>query len=212
VTNRKCSGSAVLRSVVGLLLCFGILVSSTFALVAEANDSNVMVTSADFEVKMEWLPGKIDPGTAAQWNNAENGSIFNYQKWEPGYTEVRHIKITNAGQHEFKYYLTLIEGWQTGILADVIDVYYLDPAQAVTGRDHAIFTENNRIGTLAEVLQNIETTASGTLDQGECHTVTIALKMRESAGNQYQGKIGADFSVKLVAVSTEDLTNPVSES
>lgn len=61
-----------------------------------------------------------------------------------------------------------------------------------------------RLGTLTEVLAAVNTTASGTLESGKNHTITIALKMQEAAGNEYQSlSIGTDFSVVLTATQKD---------
>lgn len=62
-------------------------------------------------------------------------------------------------------------------------------------------TDENKIGTLSQVLAN-PYAAKGHILAGEnaVDVATIALKMQESAGNEYQGlAIGSDFSIQLVA-------------
>ena len=83
-------------------------------------------------------------------------------------------------------------------LADVIDVYYVDPAQQIA--DRTDLTDDNKLGTLTDVLANLANTANGELAANTADTITLALKMQESAGNEYQNKsIGSDFSVILMA-------------
>ena len=41
------------------------------------------------------------PAEDSGWKDASNAAIFNYDKWEPGYTEARHIKIKNEGNLAF---------------------------------------------------------------------------------------------------------------
>ena len=83
-------------------------------------------------------------------------------------------------------------------LADVIDVYYVDPATQVSSRND--LTTDKKLGTLTEVLENLADTGNGTLKAGEKDTITIAFKMQENAGNEYQGKtMGTDFSIRLLA-------------
>jgi len=215
VTNRKCSGSAVLRSVVGLLLCFGILVGSAFSLVMKVNalGFDIVIEAGDYKVGMYWLDGKENPvGSNTGWKNASGSAMFTAEKdlWEPGCVLVRHVKIANEGDGAISYSLVLRpqeEGGEIviGELADVIDVYYLDEksVEPINGRGHKIFSDSHKLGTLAEFLKTVEQTAAGTLDAGSEHVVTIALKMRESADNTYQGKsIGSGFNVVLVATAT----------
>jgi hypothetical protein len=79
------------------------------------------------------LPDLDIPGiTAIPWaipiTEASAGPIFNYDKWEPGYSVARHIKISNEGSLALKYKLTITANGEVSELADVIDVYYVDPA------------------------------------------------------------------------------------
>lgn len=97
-----------------------------------------------------------------------------------------------------KYQFNIIANGVVSDLADVIDVYYVDPAVQVANRDS--LANVAKLGTLTEVLAGISTSASGNLLAEGSHTITLALKMQESAGNQYQDiAIGSTFSVQLLA-------------
>ncbi|MBO7148766.1 MAG: hypothetical protein J6V93_02810 [Clostridia bacterium] len=195
MTNTKRS---LLLSVVSMFLCVVMLASTTFAWFTDSVEStgNIIKTGT-LEVTMEWANGKVDPASAA-WTDASTGAIFNWDKWEPGYTEVRHIKIENEGSLALKYQLSIIPTGTVSELADVIDVYYVDPAVQVA--DRAALNGVAKLATLTEAIAGMGNTASGNLAAGENHTVTIALKMQESAGNEYQNKaIGSDFKIRLLA-------------
>ncbi|MBR2479058.1 MAG: SipW-dependent-type signal peptide-containing protein [Clostridia bacterium] len=196
--NTKTTKRALLSSVVALLLCFAMLVGTTFAWFTDSVTSGGnIIKSGTLDVEMYWADGTVDP-SAATWTDASTGAIFNYDKWEPGYVSVRHIKIENKGTLALKYKVMIVANGEVSDLADVIDVYYVDPAVQVA--DRAALTDANKIGTLTEVLANLNTTGSGKLAAAENHTVTLALKMQETAGNEYQNKsIGSSFSVVLVA-------------
>jgi predicted ribosomally synthesized peptide with SipW-like signal peptide len=175
------------------------LIGSTFAWFTDSvTSAGNIIKSGKLDVEMYWADGKEAPATTTAWTDASKDPVFKYDKWEPGYTEVRHIKIENVGTLALKYQLSIIPTGEVSDLTDVIDVYYLDPAAAIA--DRAKLDENKKIGTLTDVLAGMATTASGNLlPEGE-HVVTIALKMREDAGNEYQNKsIGTSFSVQLLA-------------
>ena len=160
--------------------------------------SNNIIASGTLKVTMDWLDGKSDPAAAdAQWKNAAEGALFDYTLWEPGYTQARHLRIANVGTLALKYQLLIEANGLVSELADVIDVYYADPAQLIA--DRTDLKAENKIGTLSEVLAGLES-ASGHLSADESVIITLALKMQESAGNEYQNlAIGSDFSVKLYA-------------
>ena len=148
---------------------------------------------------MHWADGTNDP-TSATYTDAATGAIFNYDKWEPGYVDVKHVKISNAGTLALKYQLNIVANGTVSKLADVIDVYFIDPATQITSR--TALNDSNKLGTLREVIKGLSDGkhGNGYLEAGKSVTVTLVLKMQESAGNEYQGlSIGTDFSVQLIA-------------
>jgi len=186
-------------SVISMMLCCAMLVGTTFAwFTDEVVSTGNIIKSGTLDVTMEWADGKEDPATTT-WTDASTGAIFDYDLWEPGYVQVCHVRIANVGTLALKYQLHIVANGKVSELADVIDVYYADPAVQVA--DRAAMSNLTRLGTLTEVLGAMSTTASGELEAGAAaHVVTLALKMQESAGNEYQDMtIGTDFSVKLVA-------------
>lgn len=198
MTKTKTLKRAMLMSLFALIICVSMFVGSTFAWFTDSVTSvGNIIKSGTLDVTMEWADGKTDP-TNTTWTDASTDAIFNSELWEPGYVEVRHIKIANAGTLALKYQLNILANGAVSELADVIDVYYVDPAVKVENRDALANVE--KIGTLSEVLAKVSTTAAGELKAGENHTITLALKMQETAGNEYQDKsIGSDFSVQLLA-------------
>jgi len=199
--------SKLISSLLVLCLCVTMFAGATYAWFTDSvTSAGNIIKSGTLDVTMEWADGTkaVPAAGSTDWKDASAGAIFNYDKWEPGYTEVRHINIGNKGSLAFKYMLKLSAEGEVSKLAEVIDVYYADPAQTASDRALQGFT---RIGTLAEVLANVagtENTAAGNLKAGESVAVTIALKMQESAGNEYQGiEIGSDFAVQILAAQLE---------
>ena len=198
MTKKYSTKKALMASALSLLLCFSMLIGTTFAWFTDSvTSANNIIKSGSLDVGMYWADGTEAPDSAT-WTDASTGAIFNYDKWEPGYVEVRHIKIANVGTLALKYQIKIVANGEVSDLADVIDVYYVDPAQQIA--DRTDLTDDNKLGTLTDVLANLANTANGELPAGENDTITLALKMQESAGNEYQNKsIGSDFSVILMA-------------
>ena len=200
MTKNKSTKRALLLSVISIILCATMLVGTTLAWFTDSiTSSGNLIKSGTLEVGMYWTDGTKDvPENEDSWADASKYPIFNYDKWEPGYSEIRHIKIRNEGSLAFKYQVNVIANGEVTALANVIDVYYVDPAVRIEGREG--LTEQYRLGTLAEVLEGMSRTASGVLLAGKEENITIALKMRETAGNEYQGmSIGSDFTIQLLA-------------
>lgn len=194
--NTNFSKRSLVVSVLALFICFAMLLGTTFAWFTDtATSTNNVIKTGTFELAVSWAEGTEDPDNA-NWANADTGAIFNHDKWEPGYVDVKHIKIENKGNLALKYMVKIVANGEVTDLSDVIDVYYSDPAVQVTDRASL----GTKLGTLTEVLAGMETTAAGKLLEGETDTITLALKMQESAGNEYINKsIGTDFSVIFLA-------------
>ena len=208
---------SVLASFLALAVCMSMLIGTSYAWFTDSvTSSGNIIKSGKLDVEMYWADGKGTADTNAEWKDASAGAIFKYELWEPGYVAARHINIKNVGSLAFQYKIRiqangeLKKNAQGHTLADAIDVYYLDPAEAITNRDE-VNSKMQLIGPLSAVLANMETdesttqgvlyAANGTPAGGKNQeTVTIALKMRESAGNEYQDmELGTSFSVQLLA-------------
>ncbi len=204
-TTKNTTKKALFASIVSLLLCFTMLIGTTFAWFTDTvTSAGNIIKSGTLDIEMQWADGKENPETTEEWTDASTGAIFNYDLWEPGYTEVRHVRIANVGSLALKYQLVIAPTGVPSELADVIDVYFFDPATPIENR--ASISDTALVGTLSDVISGA-TIADGYLwPQGnedgyqvDC-SVTIALKMQESAGNEYQNlSIGSDFAVQLVA-------------
>ena len=216
MTNRKpVTKLTLVSAVVALMLCFAMLLGTTYAWFTDSvTSAGNIIKTGKLDVEMQWANGTEIPN-AANWTNAETGAIFNYDRWEPGYVQVRHIRIANVGNLALHYQLQILTNGALAAvdaaghtLADAIDVYYFDGAQQITSRSQLV--SGNCFGKLSDVLNNMVNPATNTM-QGDLypagsngglseHVVTIALKMRETAGNEYQNKeLGASFSVQLLA-------------
>ena len=191
----KSTKRALVSSVVALMICFVMLLGTTFAWFTDnvTSQGNIIKTGT-LDVEMYWAKGTEDPA-AANWIDASKGSTFNNDKWEPGYAEARHIKIENKGTLALAYKLAIIPHGEVSKLADVIDVYYVAGATQVNGRADL---DSHYIGSLRSLINN--GIASGMLEEAAKYDATIVLKMQETAGNEYQNlSIGSDFSIQLIA-------------
>ena len=198
MTRKYSTRKALLSSIIALVMCFSMLLGTTFAWFTDSvTSSGNIIQSGTLKVGMEWADGKEVPDNA-NWKDASKTAIFEYANWEPGYVQVRHVKISNNGTLALKYQVKIVANGEVSDLADVIDVYYVDPAVAVN--DRTALTDENKLGTLTEVLAGLDESASGMLLAGKNHTITIALKMQELAGNEYQNlSVGGSFSVQVLA-------------
>ena len=152
MTQSKHTKRALLASVLSVVVCAAMLVGSTFAWFTDSvTSAGNIIKSGNLDVTMEWADGTKALNTS-EWKDASKEAIFNYDLWEPGYTEVRHVKISNLGSLSLKYEIRIVPTGDVGELADVIDVYYIKDGQQIS--DRTDLADLKSIGTLAEVLAN----------------------------------------------------------
>ncbi len=194
-------------NVMAILVCMALLLGSTFAWFSDSSSSQGnIIASGSLKVKAYWMNGAKNP-VQDDWTSFEDGSVFTYENLEPGYTISKHIKVANEGSLAFKYNLVVAPTGEVSDLADVIDVYYFETAK-VLGR--ADIKNAVPVGTLADLLANQDGAGFGVLlpensvaleDEAVGSViVTIALRMNEEAGDEYQGlSIGDSFELKVYA-------------
>lgn len=210
MTNLKNTKGALVSSVVALLICFSMLLGTTYAWFTDTvTSSGNILQSGNLQAAMYWANGAEDI-TSANWNNVsadETNAIFTHTNWEPGYIDAKHIKVTNVGTLAFNYELRIVTNEVVGMLADVIDVYVINQnnGASVVNRDAIAGLEP--VGTLSQVLLDSElitdkVTGSLTAPVGNEEVAeywTIALKMQETANDDYQGKTLNNIRVELNA-------------
>ena len=215
MTNAKNTKRALLTSVMALILCMSMLVGTTFAWFTDE------VTSTNNIIQTGTLDAALYYGDTADniTKDASQGVIFDYQHWEPGYTQTKYVRIANEGTLAFKFRLNIVPNVQVAAgefnLADVIDVYLFDVTATV---DRAAIAAATPVGTLSSLMADPDGAAYGVVLPAEYKaapevyetagegaivgsaTYCIVLKMQESATNDYQDLIVGDgFSVQLLA-------------
>lgn len=202
----KNSKKMFLQSVLVLCLCVAMLIGSTFAWFSDNITSrNNVITAGNLDLKMYWTDD-LDNGEWYSVEDDEHNTIFNYDNWEPGYTDVKYIKLVNVGELALNYQLSIEPQNGIGKLAEVIDVYYLNEGINVETRDD--LKNLNAIGLLSNIMSG-GATANGTLlaadQESPLHTsgevvITLAMSMITTAGNEYQNEsIGDGFTITALA-------------
>ena len=197
----------LLTSAVSLILCFAMLLGTTLAWFTDAVTSgNNIIQSGNLDVEMYWADTLLEVNSP-DWKNTEDdeyNTVFTYDNWEPGYTDVKYIKIQNKGSLSFKWQLGIEAEGRVTKLADVIDVYYINPVSSAVGS----LEGKTSAGTLTNVLGNNTNTSGVLLANGQVEEgvatgeviLAIAMHMQDDAGNEYQGLgIGSGFSLSLIA-------------
>lgn len=200
--NCKFNKKALLASVLSLLLCMAMLVGTTFAWFTDtASSTGNKIVAGKLNIDLELL----DKETGIWESVKENKDpIFTYEDWEPGYIDAKILRVENQGSLALKWKAVFVSNTSLSDLANVIDVYV--KAYGVLENDSTVAYPTartldgyNRVGTVAEFVNTIEQTTYGTLLEGETAYLGIALKMQESAGNEYQEMDLGAFDINIVA-------------
>lgn len=195
-----------LSSIWILLLCAVMFIGTTFAWFTDyVTSSSNVIRAGNLDIKMYWT----DDLSSNVWYDVEDpdyNTIFDYDNWEPGYTEVRYIKVVNEGSLALNYNLAITPVGAVGKLADVINVFCVQDGLEVNSRDD--LSNMKCLGLLKNVL-NGSRTANGTLMSKDQYNplhnsseeiITIAMNMITTAGNEYQGQsIGDGFNITALA-------------
>lgn len=228
MTNNKTTKRALFSSVVALLLCFTMLLGTTFAWFTDsATSGRNTIQSGNLDVVLEY---KTD------WNDAwvevdENTKLFKEGAlYEPGYTEVVFLRVSNAGSLALKYNLkvdvygettsTNVDG-DTFSLKDYLEIGYYVQDEYSSGANYADLLMPVMFGNRETALSNVTTTkisadtgiiradspvAAGT---DTAQVVAIVLTMPTSVGNEANHKTGIaaptiDLGVSLLATQYTD--------
>ena len=130
----KQTKKALLLATFTLIVCLGMFIGTTYAWFTDSvSSAGNIIQTGKLDVNMQWAKGTEDPSDTTVWNEA-SVKMFTNNNWEPGYAEARHIKISNEGTLAFKYKVVISTEKELSKLAEVIDVYYMDPAVQVVSR------------------------------------------------------------------------------
>ena len=216
MTNAKLTRRALLSSVLALVLCFTMLLGTTFAwFTDEAVSSGNKIIAGNLDVKL-WLYDAHGNGTEITKDSApifggENSLAATANPdsantvWEPGKTQVAYLAIENAGNLDLKYQVALEAKNEVNNLCDVMQ-YTITPnattANKVSGWD-ASAAKTVSVGT--QIVSVNE--AGGTdlvLKKGETHYFALSIHMDEKAGNEYKnGEVEFDITVLATQLNSE---------
>ena len=213
MTNEKLTRRALLSSVLALVLCFTMLLGTTFAwFTDEAVSSGNKIIAGNLDVKL-WLYDAHGNGTEITKDStpifgansliAQNSNADTL--WEPGKTQVAYLAIENAGNLDLKYQVALEAKNEVNNLCDVMQ-YTITPnattANKVSGWD-ASAAKTVSVGT--QIVSVNE--AGGTdlvLKKGETHYFALSIHMDEKAGNEYKnGEVEFDITVLATQLNSE---------
>ena len=189
---------SLFKSLLALLLCIAMLMGTTFAwFTDEASSKGNKIQSGTLKVDLALLDAVSGKWTSLRDSRAP---IFDYDNWEPGYTDVRVLRVSNEGGLSLKWVARFVSDEELSKLADVIDVYVKPSKTPISYPEDRSLAGYERVGSVSDFVNTIENTTYGMLAAGECAYLGIALKMRTDAGNEYQGlSLGGAFDIRISA-------------
>lgn len=209
MTKQKTTKRMLLSSVLSLVLCITMLIGTTFAWFTDtAASKGNKIQAGSLKIDLELLEKNADGSTTWTSIKESQDPIFAEDiLWEPGYTDVKILRVENEGNLALKWVARFVSGFELTALADVIDVYVC-PSETteLTYPENRKLDGYTRVGTVREFVTSFSDTTHGVLlpkdDKGEDGVayLGLALKMQESAGNEYQGmSLGGAFDIQIFA-------------
>ena len=196
MNHKKSTKRVLISSVLSLVLCVVMLIGTTFAWFTDSvTSAGNKIQAGTLKIDLELL----DKETGWVSIKEEKTPIFDYSLWEPGYTDVKILKVENEGSLALKWMAKFVSENELSILANVIDVYVCPSITELSYPADRDLTSYTKVGTVADFVNTIEETTKGTLEANEVAYLGIALKMQETAGNEYQGCDLGAFDIQIIA-------------
>lgn len=200
MTNLKHTKKALLTSLIALVLCFSMLLGTTYAWFTDsATSSGNKIQAGTLDVDLYLWTGA---DTAVEITSASD-PIFGVNSsalaqndaadtlWEPGKTQTVYLSIKNNGNLDLKYKVAIDVSKATNDLEDFME-YAITPDATYGTRLNWVDGEKVTLGTNATQANNVA------LKAGEEHFFALSIHMDELATNaQMNGTI--EFDIKVLA-------------
>ena len=202
MTKSKSSKKALIFSALAIVLCFSMLIGTTFAWFTDsATSANNIIASGNLDVELYYQT----EGQSGWTEVTDSTNVFMAGAlWEPGHTEVVRFKTVNAGSLALKYTL--------GVSVDDNEATFKN----VNGEDvklstfikYGIIEDNGAVAyTRDEAIAEVDATATAlstdygsdayTLLPGAEKIVTMVVYMPTSVGNNANALTGETPSLNL---------------
>ena len=198
MTKKYSTKKALMLSVLSLVLCFSMLVGTTFAWFTDSvTSANNIIMAGNLDIELYYqAEGQTDWTKVTDTTNVFKENAL----WEPGHTEVVKLKVVNEGTLALKYQLGVNVASEVGSvnvndvefkLSDFIKFGIVDGTQSYT-RDTAIAAVD-ATATALNVAYNSTVTALDAKNDTDSDEkiVTMVVYMPTTVGNDANAKTGA---------------------
>ena len=212
MANTKNTKRALLASTLALILCFSMLLGTTYAWFTDSvTSANNIITAGNLDIELEYA--KVVDGQMTEWAPVEGeDEIFDPKAlWEPGRYEVVYLRVSNLGSLALKYQLSLnVYNEVAGVnvygeefkLSEYLVFATVEETDALTtyaDREAALAATNGKSRGMKDY--NGKTTA---LEVGGVDYVSLIVYMPTDVGNDANYATGTtvpsiEFGINLVA-------------
>ena len=207
--KNKSTKHALLASVLSIVMCFAMLIGSTFAWFTDEVKSGMnKIVAGNLDVELEY---SLDGTT---WTTVdENTNMFKEDAlWEPGYTEVVYLRVSNVGTLALKYQFGInVADKVIGKTADDRDIDLSNFIEFGVVEAEAVFAD--RAAARAAVNGNTAlisagySSAEGHLIAGDkSNMLALVVYMPETVDNaaNYAGDNQPSINLGIKLVATQD--------
>ena len=217
----KSKKSALLLSFTSLLVCFAMLVGSTFAWFTDTATTGVnKIVSGKLEVELEYSYDMAEWKTATTETKLFNDNTL----WEPGLTEIVYLRVKNAGNLALKYTIGLNSqvGFANGVNVngDTYNVgdYLKMGAATVTEKLATREAAWAAVAANADMIKNKKPFVEGmpVVEAGEtANPIALVIYMPTEVGNEanagskasYVFRLGVDVYATQATVENDSFDN-----
>ena len=189
--NSRSTKRALLSSVIALLVCFTMLLGTTYAWFTDtAVSANNKIVAGVLDVELWQHSAEGDVRISDSKEPVFTDDII----WEPGMTETVYLSIRNNGNLELKYKVMLVvTEVSNDDLTEVME-YAITP-DAKYGVNDIVWGGN---GVKVEATENETQAIDVVLQPGDEHFFALSVHMLETAGNEFMAE-SISFDIKVLA-------------
>lgn len=210
MTKSKQTKQALFGSLIALILCFSMLLGTTFAWFTDSVSSGVNeIVAGNLDIEVSYKDGNT-------WKSIQDvDSLFSSDLWEPGHTEYVTLKIENKGTLALNYKVLVTPVSENGgvnvnnrsfKLSDYLVFGTTEPETTGTTytRDEARAAVGTTTGLNVNNLTKTGTMAGKTATATDVQYLALVVYMPEDVGNEANYKTGTaapsiELGIKVVA-------------
>jgi len=211
MTKTKSTKRALLMSALSLLMCISMFIGSTFAWFTDSvTSANNVIHSGTLDVVLEYKTNWSDEWTTVDENTKlfKDGALY-----EPGYTEVVYLRVSNAGSLALKYMLSFNianEESSTNVyneefkLSDYLQIGSYGQDEYSSGANYADILMPIMFGNREKALESVDLNTLSSANpiirdnvpllpgEDTAQVYALVLTMPEAVGNEANTKVGVE--------------------